>query len=37
VLSQHWDTLPLHCEIALVVVGSGLTWGGLLIEIGRAS
>ncbi len=37
VLSQHWDTLPPHCEIALVVVGSGLTWGGLLIEVGRAS
>jgi len=37
VLSQHWDTLPPHCEIALVVVGSGLTWGGLLIDVGRAS
>jgi len=36
VLSQHWDRLPAHCEIALVVVGSGLTWGGLLIEVGRA-
>ncbi len=37
VLSQHWDTLPPRCEIALVVVGSGLTWGGLLIDVGRAS
>jgi 3-oxoacyl-[acyl-carrier-protein] synthase-3 len=36
VLSQHWDRLPAHCEIALVVVGSGLTWGGLLIEVGRS-
>ena len=37
VLSQHWDTLPPQCEIALVVVGSGLTWGGLLIDVGRSS
>jgi 3-oxoacyl-[acyl-carrier-protein] synthase III len=37
VLSQHWDTLPPRCEIAMVVVGSGLTWGGLLIEVGRPS
>ncbi len=37
VLSQHWDTLPAQCQIALVVVGSGLTWGGLLIDVGRAS
>jgi 3-oxoacyl-[acyl-carrier-protein] synthase-3 len=36
VLSQHWDTLPSRCEIALVVVGSGLTWGGLLIDVGRS-
>ena len=36
VLSQCWDTLPSRCEIALVVVGSGLTWGGLLIEVGRS-
>ena len=35
VLSQHWDTLPAEAEIALVVVGSGLTWAGLLIDIGR--
>ena len=37
VLSQHWDTLPPQCEVALVVVGSGLTWGGLLIDVGRSS
>jgi 3-oxoacyl-[acyl-carrier-protein] synthase III len=37
VLSQHWDTLPPRCEIAMVVVGSGLTWGGLLIDVGRLS
>ena len=37
VLSQHWDTLPSRCEVVLVVVGSGLTWGGLLIDVGRAS
>jgi 3-oxoacyl-[acyl-carrier-protein] synthase-3 len=37
VLSQHWDTLPPRCEIALVVVGSGLTWGGLLIDVRRPS
>ena len=37
VLSQHWDTLPPRCEVAMVVVGSGLTWGGLLIEVGRSS
>lgn len=36
VLSQHWETLPARCEVALVVVGSGLTWGGLLIEVGRS-
>jgi 3-oxoacyl-[acyl-carrier-protein] synthase-3 len=36
VLSQHWESLPPGGEIALVVVGSGLTWGGLLIEVGRA-
>jgi 3-oxoacyl-[acyl-carrier-protein] synthase III len=37
VLSQHWDALPPETEIALVVVGSGLTWGGLLLDVGRAS
>lgn len=33
VLSQHWETLPPRGEIVLVVVGSGLTWGGLVIEV----
>jgi 3-oxoacyl-[acyl-carrier-protein] synthase-3 len=37
VLSQHWDSLPPRCEVAMVVVGSGLTWGGLLFEVGRSS
>jgi 3-oxoacyl-[acyl-carrier-protein] synthase-3 len=37
VLSQNWDTLPPRCEIVMVVVGSGLTWGGLLIDVGRPS
>lgn len=37
VLSQCWETLPGTCEIALVVVGSGLTWGGLLIDVGRCA
>ena len=37
VLSQHWDDLPPACEIALVVVGSGLTWAGLLIDVRRPS
>jgi 3-oxoacyl-[acyl-carrier-protein] synthase-3 len=37
VLSQHWDRLPVEAEIAMVVVGSGLTWGGLLIDVGRSS
>ncbi len=32
VLSQHWDTLPSNLPIAMAVVGSGLTWGGLLLE-----
>jgi 3-oxoacyl-[acyl-carrier-protein] synthase III len=37
VLSQHWDSLPDACELALVVVGSGLTWAGLLIDVRRAA
>ena len=37
VLSQNWDALPPRCEIVMVVVGSGLTWGGLLIDVGRPS
>jgi 3-oxoacyl-[acyl-carrier-protein] synthase-3 len=35
VLSQRWDALPPRCEIAMVVVGSGLTWGGLLFDVER--
>jgi 3-oxoacyl-[acyl-carrier-protein] synthase-3 len=35
VLSQHWERLPAESEVAMVVVGSGLTWGGLLIDVGR--
>lgn len=35
VLSQRWEQLPAECEIAMVVVGSGLTWGGALIEVRR--
>jgi 3-oxoacyl-[acyl-carrier-protein] synthase III len=37
VLSQQWDSLPARCELALVVVGSGLTWAGLLIDIRRGA
>jgi 3-oxoacyl-[acyl-carrier-protein] synthase-3 len=37
VLSQCWDALPPCCELAIVVVGSGLTWGGLLVDVRRAS
>ena len=32
VLSQRWGTFAPGTEIALAVVGSGLTWAGLLIE-----
>jgi 3-oxoacyl-[acyl-carrier-protein] synthase-3 len=31
VLSQHWGTLPQGDQLALVVVGSGLSWGGAII------
>lgn len=34
VLSQHWDELTDGDTILLVVVGSGLTWSSLRIEIG---
>lgn len=33
VLSQHWKRFGKGDEIALVVVGSGLTWGGLLLRV----
>ena len=35
VLSQNWERFSAGDEIAMVVVGSGLTWGGLLIEVGK--
>jgi 3-oxoacyl-[acyl-carrier-protein] synthase-3 len=34
VLSQNWDKFVPGDEIALVVVGSGLTWSGLLFSFG---
>jgi 3-oxoacyl-[acyl-carrier-protein] synthase III len=37
VLSQNWDALPAQAELVLVVVGSGLTWGGLLFEVDRGA
>jgi 3-oxoacyl-[acyl-carrier-protein] synthase-3 len=35
VLSQRWDELCDGDSILLVVVGSGLTWSGMHIEVGR--
>lgn len=32
VLSEHWDNPALGDAIALTVVGSGLTWAGVLLE-----
>jgi 3-oxoacyl-[acyl-carrier-protein] synthase-3 len=38
VLSQNWDLFIPGDEIALVVVGSGLTWGGLALQfLGESS
>ncbi len=34
VLSQRWDDFAQGDELALVVVGSGLAWGGLFIRFG---
>lgn len=34
VLSQHWDDFADGQELAIAVVGSGLTWGGGLIRFG---
>lgn len=33
VLSQNWNAFRKGDEIGLVVVGSGLTWGGLLLDV----
>ena len=35
VLSQHWDKLVDGDTVLLVVVGSGLTWAGMQIEVGN--
>ncbi len=32
VLSEHWDDASLGDHVALCVVGSGLTWAGVLLE-----
>lgn len=37
VLSQNWEKFMPGDEIALVVVGSGLTWGGLLMRVVEGS
>jgi 3-oxoacyl-[acyl-carrier-protein] synthase-3 len=34
VLSQNWDRFADGDEIAMAVVGSGLTWGGLVLRVG---
>ena len=34
VLSQRWDELADGDTVIVVVVGSGLTWAGLRIEVG---
>jgi len=34
VLSQHWDDFKSGDVLTLAVVGSGLTWSGLLVEFG---
>lgn len=36
VLSQNWDKFIPGDKIVLVVVGAGLSWGGMLIEIGES-
>ncbi len=37
VLSQNWDLFSVGDRITLVVVGAGLTWGGMTIQIGAAT
>ncbi len=34
VLSQNWDRLTDGDEVAVAVVGAGLSWGGLLLQVG---
>ncbi|HIG16439.1 MAG TPA: ketoacyl-ACP synthase III, partial [Candidatus Handelsmanbacteria bacterium] len=34
VLSQHWDDLADGDSVIMVVVGSGLTWSSLCIDVG---
>ena len=34
VLSQHWDDLADGDSVIMVVVGSGLTWSSLRIDVG---
>lgn len=36
VLSQHWDELADGDTVVVVVVGSGLTWAGIRVEVGSA-
>lgn len=35
VLSQHWSDLQPFMRLGMVVVGAGLTWGGLMLEVGE--
>ena len=32
VLSEHWDDAAIGDTVAICVVGSGLTWAGVLLE-----
>ena len=34
VLSQRWESFEAGDEVAIALVGAGLTWGGALIEFG---
>ena len=36
VLSEHWDTLADGDTVLMVVVGAGLTWASITIEIGES-
>lgn len=37
VLSEHWGKFLPNDQILLAVVGAGLSWGGMLIEVGEGS